>query len=371
MIPFLDVRASYAELRDEIDDACRKVLDSGRYIAGLEVQNFEREFADYCGADNCVGVGNGLDALKLILKAYEIGPGDEVIVPGHTFVATWLAVSECGARPVAVDVDERSFNLDPDRIEQQVSSRTKAVIAVHLYGQPADMDSIKEIAQRHGLLVIEDAAQAHGAEYKGRRAGSLGDAAAFSFYPGKNLGAFGDGGAVVTSDAQLAERVRTMANYGSKEKYHHVVKGVNSRLDEIQAAILRVKLRRLDKWNRCRGEFAMAYIEHIVASDAIVLPWVPHWAKPVWHLFVVRSPFRQELITFLAEREIETLIHYPFPVADLGAYADTKHSADYPVSKSVAASVLSLPMGPHLSAEMADEVCSAVNEWQDLRGGKS
>ncbi|MDP2752964.1 MAG: DegT/DnrJ/EryC1/StrS family aminotransferase, partial [Nitrospirota bacterium] len=248
-IPFLDLRAAYLELAPELDEAYHRVMQSGWFILGAEVDAFENEFADYCDAKQCVGVGNGLEALHLILRAMDIGPGDEVIVPSNTYIATWLAVSYAGATPVAVEPDRRTFNLDSARIEAAITPRTRAIIAVHLYGQPADMDPIIEIARRHNLRVIEDAAQAHGARYKGRRAGSLGDAAGFSFYPGKNLGALGDGGAVTTDDETLAGRIRVLRNYGSSIKYHNELKGYNSRLDELQAAFLRVKLKHLDTWN--------------------------------------------------------------------------------------------------------------------------
>ena len=260
-VPFLDLRAAHAEVRDALDAAYRRVVGSGAYVLGAEVEAFEREFAAYCGVGHCVGVGNGLDALHLVLRAYGVGPGDEVVVPSNTFVATWLAATHAGATPVPVEPDPATYNLDPARLEAAITPRTRAIVAVHLYGQPADMDPVREVARRHGLPVVEDAAQAHGARYRGRRAGALGDAAAFSFYPGKNLGGLGDGGAVTTDDAALADRVRVLRNYGSREKYHNEVVGVNSRLDPLQAAFLRAKLPHLDAWNARRAAVAARYLD--------------------------------------------------------------------------------------------------------------
>ncbi len=363
MIPFLDLKAPHAELRDELRAAVGRVLDSGRYVLGGEVEDFEREFAGYCGAAHCIGVGNGLDALHLILRAYGIGAGDEVIVPSNTFIATWLAVSHAGAVPVPVEPDERTYNLDPRRIEAALTARTRAVIAVHLYGQPADMDAINAIAARHRLKVIEDAAQAHGALYKGRRAGSLGDAAGFSFYPGKNLGALGDGGAVTTNDAGVAERIRMLRNYGSVRKYHHEAMGFNSRLDELQAAILRVKLKRLDAWNDRRGRIAAAYL-HALENVWPGLPHVPDWARPVWHLFVVRSRHRDALQNWLSGRGIGTMIHYPVPPHRQPAYAYMDIAAGaLPVAEAVHREVISLPMGPHLDADDARRVAEAMRQF--------
>ncbi len=287
-VPFLDLSSPYTELKEELDAAYLRVMGSGWYILGREVQAFEEEFAAYCGAEHCVGVGNGLEALHLILRAYGIGEGDEVIVPANTYIATWLAASYAGARPVPVEPDERTYNLDAGLVEAAITPRTRAIIAVHLYGQPADMDPINEVASRYGLKVIEDAAQAHGARYKGRPAGALGDAAGFSFYPGKNLGAVGDGGAVVTDDAVLADGVRVLRNYGSRVKYHNEVRGFNSRLDELQAALLRVKLTRLDEWNARRKALAARYAEALRGVPDLTLPSEPEWAEPVWHLFVAR-----------------------------------------------------------------------------------
>jgi dTDP-4-amino-4,6-dideoxygalactose transaminase len=335
-------------------------MESGWYLLGSELEAFEVEFAAYCGARHCVGVGNGLDALHLILRGMGIGPGDEVIVPAHTYIATWLAVSYTGATPVPVETDAATYNLDPERIEEAITGRTRAIMPVHLYGQPADMDRINALARRHGLKVIEDAAQAHGARYKGRRAGSLGDAAGFSFYPGKNLGAMGDGGAVVTSDGELAERVRMLRNYGSRIKYRHEVMGYNSRLDEVQAALLRVKLKRLDDWNARRSRIAGRYNESL-AGSGLTLPVVPAWAESAWHLYVVRSNSRRDLTECLDRNGIGWLIHYPVPPHLQEAYRGLGHSAgSLPVAELLAEEVVSLPMGPHMSEEDMAAVLSAL-----------
>jgi dTDP-4-amino-4,6-dideoxygalactose transaminase len=372
-VTFLDLQAAYMELQAELDAACRRVMASGRYILGPELEAFETEFAAYCGAKHCIGVSNGLDALELILRSYEIGLGDEVIVPANTFIATWLAVSRTGAVPVPVEPNERTYNLSADRIPAAVSARTRAIIPVHLYGQPVDMDAIRALAEPYGLKVIEDAAQAHGAGYRGRRVGNLGDAAAFSFYPGKNLGALGDGGAVVTNDDDLAVKVRRLRNYGSSVKYHHEVKGGNARLDELQAALLRVKLKHLDEWNGRRQSLAERY--HTALSDVpqLILPHVLSSADPVWHLFVVRHPRRDELQQHLLHANIEHLIHYPIPPHLSTAYRDAGfRSGSYPVTERLAETVLSLPMGPHLGLDVQDEVIAAIQGFagrqrQDIR----
>jgi dTDP-4-amino-4,6-dideoxygalactose transaminase len=359
-IPFLDLYAPHRELRTELQAAFARVLDSGWYILGQEVEAFEREFAAYCEAEYCVGVGNGLEALHLILRAYGIGPGDEVIVPANTYIATWLAVSQCGATPVPVEPDDRTFNIDPSLIEAAITPRTKVILPVHLYGQPADLDPIKALAARHDLKVIEDAAQAHGARYKGRRVGGLGDAAGFSFYPGKNLGALGDGGAVVTNDAELADRVRVLRNYGSRVKYHNEVKGFNSRLDELQAALLRVKLPVLDEWNQRRRAAAARYRDRLAGCD-LTLPFVPEWAEPVWHLFVVRHPRRDELQQRLQQAGIGTMIHYPVPPHLQPAYAELGYGAGaFPLTEAIHREVLSLPMGPHLTVAQQQTVQAAL-----------
>jgi len=362
-VPFLDFASPYEELKTELDDAYSRFMRSAWYILGREVEAFEQEYAFYCGVKYCVGVGNGLEALHLILRAYGIGAGDEVIVPSNTYIATWLAVSYAGATPVAVEANSHSFNLDPDRIQAAITPRTKAIMPVHLYGQPADMDPILEIARKYGLKVVEDNAQAQGARYKGRRTGSLGNAAGHSFYPGKNLGAFGDAGAVTTEDADLADKVRTLRNYGSKKKYYNDCKGYNSRLDELQAALLRVKLRKLDEWNRRRSAIAARYLESLAGIPDLVLPHVPDWAEPVWHLFVVRSRERDALQRQLTEAGVGTLIHYPVPPHLSGAYADKKWpKGTFPIAEELADTVLSLPIGPHVRKEQAELVINATRQ---------
>jgi len=361
-IPFLDLKSAYLEIKEELDAAYHRVMDSGWYILGEEVEAFEQEFADYCGVKHCIGVGNGLDALHLILRAMEIGPGDEVIVPANTYIATLLAISYAGATPVPVEPDEKTYNIDPNRIEEAITSRTRAILPVHLYGQPADMDPIIAIANRHGLKVIEDAAQAHGARYKGKRIGGLGDAAGFSFYPGKNLGAFGDGGAVTTNDDVLADRVRDLRNYGSRIKYHNEVKGFNSRLDELQAAFLRVKLRKLNEWNERRKIIADLYRMGLVEVLDLTLPYVPDWAEPVWHLFVIRTPEQKRLQQHLADNGIQTLIHYPVSPHKQGAYRELSH-LDLPVTERIHREVLSLPISPVMSDRDVGNVMKAVQSF--------
>ncbi len=360
-IPFLDLQAAYLELQEELDAACRRVLSSGWYILGQEVEAFEGEFAAYCGARHCIGVSNGLDALELILRGYGIGAGDEVIVPANTFIATWLAVSRAGAVPVPVEPDERTHTIQAEQVAAAISPRTRAVMPVHLYGQPAEMQPICELARTHGLKVIEDAAQAHGARYRGKRCGSLGDAAGFSFYPGKNLGALGDAGAVVTDDADLAERVRRLRSYGSAVKYRHETVGFNARLDALQAAMLRVKLSRLEDWNQRRRQLAIRYREALPPSSSLVLPHAGEGVEHVWHLFVIRHPRRDDLQRHLSAAGVETLIHYPIPPHCSGAYADRGFkSGDFPVTERVSSTALSLPMGPHLTFAMQERVVEAV-----------
>ena len=360
-VPFLELKPTYEELRSELDAAYHRVMDSGWYLLGKEAEAFEQEFAAYCEAKHCIAVGNGLDALHLILRAFDIGEGHEVIVPAHTFIATWLAVSYAGAIPVPVEVDPRTCNLDPERIEAAITPRTRAIIPVHLYGQPADMDAINAVGRKHGLKVIEDNAQAQGARYQGRRTGSLGDIAATSFYPGKNLGAFSDAGAVTTNDAGLADHVRTLRNYGSKKKYFHDLKGFNSRMDELQAAFLRTKLARLDEWNERRRAMAARYLAELSGVPGIILPSVPAWAEPVWHLFVVQTPQRDRFRAHLAERGVDTLIHYPVPCHLAGAYQDLALGPGaFPVSERLSNQVVSLPIGPHLSDAQAGYVTETV-----------
>lgn len=359
-VPFLDLKSGYLELGAEIDDAMARVAGSGWYIGGPEVETFERDFAAYCEARHCIGVGNGLDALHLALRAMDIGPGDEVIVATNTFIATWLAVSMVGATPVPVEPDSATYNLDPSRIEAAITPRTRAILPTHLYGQPADLDPILAIAARHGLKVLEDGAQAHGARYKGKRLGAHGHAVTWSFYPGKNLGALGDGGAVTTDDPALAERIRALGNYGSHRKYVNDVKGVNSRLDPLQAAVLGVKLRHLDDWNARRRSVAAFYLDRL-AGAGVTLPHVPNWADPTWHLFVVQTPARAALAETLAGRGVQTVIHYPIPPHRQQAYAELGlGQGAFPIAEQLADQVLSLPIGPHLTSEQAERVAGAL-----------
>lgn len=348
MIPFLDLAAATAELEAEISDAVSRVQRSGWYIGGPEVDAFEDQFASYCGATYGVGTGNGLDALVLALRACGIGPGDAVIVPSHTFIATWLAVKSVGATIQPVEPDPMTMNIDVLKVKAAITQETKAIVPVHLYGQPADMDPILAIAREHGLRVVEDAAQAHGAAYKGRRIGSHSDAVCWSFYPGKNLGALGDGGAVTTNDREIASRVRNLGNYGSDQKYLHTEAGVNSRLDPIQAAVLSVKLKHLDSWNARRKALAVEYSQLLSDLD-LQLPFIPEWADPVWHLYVVRTDDRSSIQGALAQNDIGTLIHYPTACHKQQAFSDMKDYA-LPLAESLASSVVSLPIGPHCPA---------------------
>lgn len=364
-IPFLDLKSPHVELRHELLEAFERVLDSGWYIQGNELKQFEKEFAEYCEVEHCIGVGNGLDALHLILRAYSIGKGDEVIVPSNTYIATWLAASYVDATPIPVEPDLRTYNLDPGKIEAAITARTRAIIVVHLYGQPAEMDAINNLAKKYNLKVIEDAAQAHGARYKGKRVGALGDAAGFSFYPGKNLGAIGDGGAVTTNDAELAKKIRVLGNYGSQAKYHNEVKGYNSRLDELQAALMRVKLKTLDKWNARRKAIATKYLSQLTESD-LVLPFVPEWADPVWHLFVVRSQRRELLQMQLGDLGIGTMIHYPIPPHLQPAYAELQYKqGDFPIAEIIHREALSLPIGPHLNDTAVMTIIKSLKDLYD------
>jgi len=367
-IPFLDLKETYLELKDEIDTAVEGVLKGGWYILGENVRRFEEEFAAFCGCRYCVGVGSGMDALDLLLKAHGIGQGDEVVVPANTYIASALAVSNAGAKPILVEPDEKTCNIDPFEIEAVITSKTRAVMAVHLYGQTADMKRIKEICQKSGLKLFEDAAQAHGAMHFGVKTGSLGDGAGFSFYPGKNLGAFGDGGAVLTDERDVAEYVRMARNYGSGKKYYNVIKGMNSRLDELQAAILRVKLRHLDEWNQRRSEVARLYLDRLeVRDEELVLPHIGEGNSHVWHLFTVRSIHRDALRTYLEKEGIGTLIHYPVPLYSQAAYEEMNHVRDnFPISNAISEQILSLPIGPHLSIEAAEYVCKTVNSFCGL-----
>lgn len=359
-VPFLDLGAAYRELKAEIDEAVARVLSSGWYIRGPEVEAFEHDFADYCEAKHAVGVANGLDALILSLRALEIGPGDEVIVPSNTYIATWLAVSAVGATPVPVEPDLRTHNINPSQLAASITSRSRAVIAVHLYGQPADLDGISAVVRGRGLALVEDAAQAQGARYRGKRIGSHGDLVCWSFYPAKNLGAMGDAGAVTTNDAALADRIKILGNYGSHQKYHNEVLGLNSRLDPVQAAILRVKLRHLDCWNDRRRRIARHYLESL-AGTVVDLPVIPDWAEPVWHLFVVRVANRTLVQERMAEVEIATQIHYPVPPAQQPAYLTSGLSfPPLPLAEQLASEVLSLPIGPHQPIRNTDHVIATI-----------
>ena len=363
-VPFLDMKSQYLELKDELDQAYQRVMESGWYILSGEVEAFEEEFAAYIGGKHCVGVGNGLEALQLILMGYGIGPGDEVIVPANTYIASWLAVSYTGAKPVPVEPNPATYNIDPRLIENAVTPRTKAIMPVHLYGQPTEMEIIWQVAEKHGLRIVEDAAQTHGGWYRDSMAGNLGNAAGFSFYPSKNLGAFGDAGAVITNDDNLADRARVLRNYGSRKKYYNEAKGHNSRLDPLQAAFLRVKLRHLDEWNKRRDQIARQYLDKMRLTPDLGLPHVPPGVVPVWHLFVISHPERDRLQGFLKEQGIGTLIHYPIPPHLSEAYRDLNYQVgDFPITEKMADTFLSIPIGPHLSIEDADYVIEKIQEF--------
>ncbi|BBB68847.1 aminotransferase [Undibacterium sp. YM2] len=363
-IPYLELKPQHQDLRAELNQAFNEVLDSGWFIQGKQLEAFEAEYAAYCGSQYCVGVGNGMDALHLILRAYGIGEGDEVIVPSNTYIASWLAVSYAGATPVPVEPDLATYNIDPAKIAAAITPKTKAIMVVHLYGQLADMDPIIAIAREHGLKVIEDAAQSHGATYKGRVSGGLGDAAAHSFYPGKNLGALGDAGGVTTNDAELAKQLKVLRNYGSQIKYHNEVKGYNSRLDELQAALLRVKLHRLDGWNVQRRALAQQYHEGLKDLPGLVIPFVPQWSEPVWHIYAVRHAKRDALQKHLQDAGIGSLVHYPIPPHLQPAYAELQLGVgSFPLSEQIHAEELSLPLDPYLAPEDVSRVIAAVREF--------
>ena len=360
-VPFLDLAAAQQELKPALTSAFDRVLDSGWFIMGAECERFESEFANFCGTKNCIGVGNGLEALHLILRAAGIGPGDEVIVPSNTYIATWLAVSYTGATPVDVEPSIDTFNIDPKKVERKITSKTKAVLAVHLYGLAADMTALSQICKRNNLKLFEDAAQAHGSILNGRRTGALSLAAGFSFYPGKNLGALGDAGAVTTDDDDLADNIRVLRNYGSRKKYFNEVKGYNSRLDEVQAALLRAKLPKIDEWNSRRSRIADRYLESLKGLPNLYLPEPGLPGEHTWHLFVVRTSKRTELAKFLAERDIGTLIHYPVPPHLSDAYVDLSIAkGSLPIAEDLADTVLSLPIGPHMNDQQIDHVIESV-----------
>lgn len=362
-IPFSTLKEMHKEVESEMAEAFRRVYENSWFIQGQECEAFEQEFSAYCKAEYCVGCGNGLDALMLILKAYGIGNGDEVIVPSNTFIATALAVTYTGALPVFAEPELSTYNVDPREVEAKITEKTKAIIAVHLYGQPARMEELREIADRHGLKLIEDAAQAHGALYRGARTGSLGDAAGFSFYPGKNLGALGDGGAVVTSDKALAEKVRALGNYGSDYKYHHIYQGNNSRLDELQAAFLRVKLKHLDDWNEDRRAAARAYSAGI-QNPLVTLPEEMDGMKHVYHIYAVKTEYRDELERHLNGLGIGTNKHYPIPMHLQGAYEKLGiPKGALPIAEDISATILSLPLSYGMAREEIDYVIEAVNRF--------
>ena len=363
-IPFVDLKPMHNEIRQELDCVYNKVMDNSIFIQGEECKKFEEEFAAYCGVKYCVGVATGLDALYLILKAMNIGAGDEVIVPSNTYIATALAVSYAGANPVFVEPNLKTYNINIDKIEEKITAKTKAIIAVHLQGRTSDMDGIKAIADKYNLKVIEDAAQAHGATYKGKKAGSLGDAAGFSFYPGKNLGALGDGGCVTTNSKELADKVRALGNYGSDYKYHHIYKGTNSRLDELQAAFLRVKLRYLDKWNKDRQRVADMYFNGIKSSKIIMPPKTDYEYYHIYHVFAVRTENRDALEKYLNENGISTVKHYPIPMHLQGAYKELNLSiGDLPIAEEISKTILSLPMYYGIDESKITKIIEVLNKF--------
>lgn len=362
-IPFLNLEPMHIEIKDEILDTFEKLYDKNSFILGDSVASFEKEFAKYCNADYCISCGNGLDALSIILRGYDISEGDEVIVPSNTFIATALAVSYVGAKVVFVDPDIKTFNIDVNKIENAITPKTKAIIAVHLYGRPAEIDKIKVICNKYNLKLIEDAAQSHGAVYNGKKTGCLGDAAGFSFYPGKNLGALGDGGCIMTNDSVLAEKVKAIRNYGSIIKYNHKYKGVNSRLDELQAEFLRIKLPYLDTWNIHRQKSAKLYLERI-NNNKIILPFVNSEYESIWHVFAIRTEFRDDLASYLKSNGIETLIHYPIPIHLQKAYKDLGYkTGDFPVAENISNTVLSLPLWYGISETEINHIINLLNQW--------
>lgn len=369
MIPFLDFRAVNEPYFDDIEKAVRRVLESGWYVLGKEVASFEEEYASYCGSSRCVGVSSGLDALILILEAWKnlgkLKAGDEVIVPANTYIASILAISKAGLEPVLVEPDERTYNLNPALIECAITPKTKAIMVVHLYGQCADMDQINAIAEKHDLLVMEDAAQAHGATHRGEKAGNLSHAAAHSFYPGKNLGAIGEGGAVTTNDSELADMVSILRNYGSEKKYHNQVKGVNNRLDELQAAILRVKLPYLDADNHKRRLVAETYLTELPNNNCqLIVPFIADYGKPCWHLFVVRVQERERFMEFLRKNGVATAIHYPVPPHQQPAYSEWKDRS-YPLTEAIHREIVSLPISPAHTPEDAVKIAKVIHDWSN------
>jgi dTDP-4-amino-4,6-dideoxygalactose transaminase len=363
-IPFVDLKAQYASIKAEVDEAVLTVMGNCNFILGREVEEFEANFAAYLETGHALGISSGLDALRLALEALGIGAGDEVILPANTFIATALSVSAVGAHPVLVDIDSRSYNIDPDRIEAAITARTRAIMPVHLYGQPCDLDPILDIARRHNLRVVEDACQAHGARYRGRRAGTIGDIGCFSFYPGKNLGAYGDGGAVVTADRELAEKMSRLRNYGQQKKYYHSDKGLNARLDTLQAAVLGVKLKYLDEWNSRRAANAALYSRLLEAVEQIQLPAAGRDRDHIYHLYVIRTRERENLQKYLSERGITTLIHYPVPIHLQQAYSELGYQrGDFPITELAADEIVSLPMFAELKVDQIERVAEAISDF--------
>lgn len=358
MIPFVDLKREYHYIKKEIDSAIQGILERGMFILGEEVKLFEKEFSSYCETKYGIGVGSGTDALYLALLACGVGPGDEVILPAHTFISTALAITYTGATPVFTDIDSDTYTLNSVEVETRISKKTKAIIPVHLYGHPTDMDLIKEIAEENDLMVIEDACQAHGALYKGKKVGSIGDIGCFSFYPTKNLGAYGDAGMIVTNNEEIARKVKMLRNYGEKKKYKYEIIGYNSRLDEIQAAVLRVKLKYLDEWNERRSEIAAHYGEMLEGSD-IIVPVEKEYAKHVFHLYVIRCNDRDTLQKHLSEKDIQTLIHYPLPIHKQKSYLNSS-GPHFPIIEKISKEILSLPMHPWLEQENVKEICSLI-----------
>jgi len=366
-VPFLDLKSHHAPLRDEINSAIQEVIDDGAFAGGPFVARFEADFAQYCDCPNAIGVGSGTEALWLALLALEVGPGDEVITVPNTFIATAEAITYCGARPVFVDVDERTYTMDPASLEKAVTVRTKAIVPVHLFGQPADMNPILEVAREHGLFVVEDAAQAHGAKYKGRKVGTLGDAACFSFYPGKNLGAFGEAGAVVTNNGELQEKIRILRDHGQVRKYHHTMVGWNCRMDGIQAAILRIKLRQLEKGNRLRGSHAAIYDMALEGIEGVVTPSAAAYVRHVYHIYAIRVQNRDEVIRFLGDKGIGCGVHYPVPIHLQEAYRSLGYDRGaFPIAERCASEFVSLPMFPELTLAQLDIVVQGVKEAVDV-----
>ncbi len=362
-IEFVDLQKQYQTYKPEFDEAIHAVLNKSNYILGEEVEKFEKDFATYCETKHCIGVASGTDALFLILKALEIGHGDEVITVSNTFIASALTISMAGATPVFVEMDEKTYNIDPQAIEAKITAKTKAIMPVHLYGQPAAMEELQAIAKKHNLYIVEDACQGHGSRYKGKRVGGIGNAAAFSFYPGKNLGAYGDGGAITTNDDDLAFKMRMLRNYGQKVKYHHLMKGFNSRLDTIQAAVLNVKLKYLDQWNSRRREIAQKYTE-LLSPLGIKTPFVSPDCEHIFHIYLIQVEKRDELMKYLGTQGITALIHYPVPIHMQEAYKELGYKkGDFPKTETYSEKILSLPMFAELTDEEVEYICSKIKEF--------